>query len=151
MATQPIPIGNLPAAETVPASASFPVQIAGAVFLATAAQLAAAAGIHDGADGQDGTDGTDGRGIASVIKTGTEGNVDTYTITFTDDSTSTFTVTNGNLPTGGTEGQVLTLGAGGAAGWATPFWYGYQADYDAMESHVAGYPYVILEEEDEGV
>jgi len=34
-------------------------------------------------------------GIASIEKTGTEGLVDTYTITMTDGSTSTFTVTNG--------------------------------------------------------
>lgn len=34
-------------------------------------------------------------GIVSVNKTSTEGLVDTYTITFTDGSTSTFTITNG--------------------------------------------------------
>ena len=37
----------------------------------------------------------DGRGIVSIIKTGTSGNVDTYTITYTDNTTSTFQVTNG--------------------------------------------------------
>ncbi len=36
-----------------------------------------------------------GVGIASIVKTGTEGLVDTYTITYTDDTTTTFTVTNG--------------------------------------------------------
>ena len=39
--------------------------------------------------------GADGNGIASVTKTGTSGLVDTYTITFTDGQTTTFTVTNG--------------------------------------------------------
>lgn len=39
--------------------------------------------------------GTPGRGIVSVAKTGTAGLVDTYTITYTDGSTSTFTITNG--------------------------------------------------------
>lgn len=39
--------------------------------------------------------GADGRGIASITKTGTSGLVDTYTITYTDNTTSTFTVTNG--------------------------------------------------------
>lgn len=39
--------------------------------------------------------GADGRGIASIIKTGTSGLVDTYTITYTDNTTSTFEVTNG--------------------------------------------------------
>lgn len=45
--------------------------------------------------GANGTNGTDGRGIVSILKTGTSGNVDTYTITYTDSTTSTFTVTNG--------------------------------------------------------
>ena len=49
-----------------------------------------------------GETGSDGRGIASIEKTGTSGNVDTYTITYTDETTSTFTVTNG---TNGTDGQ----------------------------------------------
>lgn len=39
--------------------------------------------------------GDTGNGIASIIRTLTEGNVDTYTITFTDGSTTTFQVTNG--------------------------------------------------------
>ena len=39
--------------------------------------------------------GDDGVGIASISKTGTAGLVDTYTITYTDGDTDTFTVTNG--------------------------------------------------------
>ena len=38
--------------------------------------------------------GKDGRGIASIEKTGTTGSVDTYTITYTDSTTSTFTINN---------------------------------------------------------
>ena len=38
-----------------------------------------------------------GAGISSVTKTGTLGNVDTYTITYDDLSTSTFTITNANI------------------------------------------------------
>ena len=38
--------------------------------------------------------GKDGRGITSINKTGTTGPVDTYTITYTDSTTSTFTVNN---------------------------------------------------------
>lgn len=38
--------------------------------------------------------GKDGRGITSIEKTGTTGAVDTYTITYTDSTTSTFTVNN---------------------------------------------------------
>ena len=37
----------------------------------------------------------DGRGIVSILKTATSGNIDTYTITYTDNTTSTFQVTNG--------------------------------------------------------
>ncbi|MBQ1900623.1 MAG: hypothetical protein II153_06900, partial [Erysipelotrichaceae bacterium] len=43
----------------------------------------------------DGKDGRDGRGIVSLEKTASIGVVDTYTITYTDGTTSTFTVTNG--------------------------------------------------------
>ena len=49
----------------------------------------------DGTNGTDGTDGTDGVGIESIVKTATNGLVDTYTITLTNGSTSTFTVKNG--------------------------------------------------------
>lgn len=48
-----------------------------------------------GTDGQDGRDGQDGIGIVSIELTGTSGLVDTYTITYTDGSTSSFNVTNG--------------------------------------------------------
>lgn len=39
--------------------------------------------------------GEPGKGIVSITKTGTTGLTDTYTITYTDDTTSTFTVKNG--------------------------------------------------------
>ena len=48
--------------------------------------------------------GADGRGITSIAKTGTNGLVDTYTITYTDATTSTFTVTNGKDGVDGTNG-----------------------------------------------
>lgn len=38
--------------------------------------------------------GKDGRGISSIDKTGTTGSVDTYTIRYTDSTTSTYTVNN---------------------------------------------------------
>lgn len=38
--------------------------------------------------------GKDGRGVASIKKTGTTGSVDTYTITYTDGTASTFTINN---------------------------------------------------------
>ncbi len=53
----------------------------------------------DGTDGKDGVDGEDGRdstvSIVSIQKSSTNGLVDTYTILYSDDSASTFTVTNG--------------------------------------------------------
>lgn len=54
-----------------------------------------------GQDGTDGQDGADGRGIVSITKTATQGLVDTYTITYTDGTTSTFEVTNGKDGSGG--------------------------------------------------
>lgn len=56
-----------------------------------------------------GEQGEDGRGIVSIAKTATSGLVDTYTITYTDGTTSTFTVTNG---ADGQDGQDGTDGVG---------------------------------------
>lgn len=55
-------------------------------------------------DVMNGTDGDDGRGIVSVEKTGTSGLVDTYTITYTSGSPSTFTVVNGQNGSPGSDG-----------------------------------------------
>lgn len=63
----------------------------------------------NGKDGEDGKDGKDGRGIKSVARTsgnGSAGTTDTYTITYTDNTTSTFTVyngANGKTPVKGTD------------------------------------------------
>lgn len=57
--------------------------------------------------------GADGRGIESVVKTATAGLVDTYTITYTDGTTSTFDVTNGR---DGEDGQPGQPGAPGQPG-----------------------------------
>lgn len=59
---------------------------------------------YDGS-GSGGGSGTDGRGITSISKTSTDGLVDTYTITYTDNTTSTFTVTNGANGSNGQDGQ----------------------------------------------
>jgi len=57
-----------------------------------------------------------GVGIDTIEKTGTEGLVDTYTITFTDGSTTTYNVTNGTQLTeeqmSGVNEVVETLGSG---------------------------------------
>ena len=52
-----------------------------------------------------GDTGATGNGIASVALTNTVGNTKTYTITFTDTSTTTFDVTNGLNGTNGVDGQ----------------------------------------------
>ena len=61
----------------------------------------------------DGTDGANGNGIESIAKTSTEGAVDTYTITFTDGTTTQFTVTNGK---DGKNGQSGVNGKNGEKG-----------------------------------
>ena len=48
-----------------------------------------------GDTGDTGSTGETGNGIAAISKTGTSGLIDTYTITYTDGDTDTFTVTNG--------------------------------------------------------
>lgn len=45
----------------------------------------------------------EGLGISSIEKTSTSGDVDTYTITYGDGKTSTFTVTNGHTPVKGVD------------------------------------------------
>ncbi len=58
-----------------------------------------------GAPGEKGDTGAVGNGIASIAKTKTEGNVDTYTITFTDGTSTTFSVTNGEDGADGEQGE----------------------------------------------
>lgn len=56
--------------------------------------------------------GLDGRGILEIIKTDTQGLVDTYTIYYTDETTSTFTVTNGKDGVDGADGSNASGGTG---------------------------------------
>ena len=65
-----------------------------------------------GATGQTGATGATGNGIASIEKTGTSGNVDTYTITYTNGQATTFTVTNGNVTSVAGKTGAVTLTAG---------------------------------------
>ena len=48
-----------------------------------------------GTQGETGPQGATGNGVASIVKTGTIGLVDTYTVIFTDAKTTTFDVSNG--------------------------------------------------------
>lgn len=50
---------------------------------------------EQGRTGETGAKGDTGNGIASIVKTASAGLIDTYTITFTDGTTSTFEITNG--------------------------------------------------------
>lgn len=65
-----------------------------------------------GDKGNTGNTGATGNGIASISKTGTSGLVDTYTITYTNGNTTTFTVTNGkgitSIEKTGTSGLIDT-------------------------------------------
>lgn len=59
-------------------------------------------------DGTDGKNGSNGRGITSVTRTsgnGSAGTTDTYTIKYTDNTTSTFTVYNGEDGENGNDGR----------------------------------------------
>lgn len=58
-----------------------------------------------GLDGVDGEDGKDGISIVSIEKTSSEGLIDTYTITYSDNTTSTFTVVNGKQGEQGIQGE----------------------------------------------
>lgn len=58
-----------------------------------------------GDKGKDGANGKNGVSVSSIEMTGTEGEKDIYTITYSDGTTSTFTVTNGMDGENGLEGK----------------------------------------------
>lgn len=58
-----------------------------------------------GVKGDPGQNGQDGIGISKIEKTKTEGLIDTYVITFSDNSTFEYTVTNGKDGTGSSTGE----------------------------------------------
>ena len=58
-----------------------------------------------GPKGDKGADGSDGRGITSIQKTGTNGNLDIYTIYYTDGRYDTFTIANGQDGAAGAAGK----------------------------------------------
>ena len=66
--------------------------------------------------GGGGTPGKDGVGISNIAKTGTAGLVDIYTITLTDSTSYTFTVTNGAKGEMGPQGPAGPQGETGATG-----------------------------------
>lgn len=70
----------------------------------------------DGAMGPQGPAGTDGRGITQIVGPNSTGLVDTYTIVFSDGSTSSFSVTNGATGAQGPQGEPGTQGPQGPQG-----------------------------------
>ena len=66
-----------------------------------------------GDQGEQGETGETGVGIKNITKTSSINNVDTYTITFTDNTTKTFTVTNGTNGANGTNGLTPYIGQNG--------------------------------------
>lgn len=83
-----------------------------------------------GDKGDKGDTGDDGRGITSIAKTGTVGLVDTYTITYSDGTTSTYTVTNGQDGSGG--GGTFEL----QVDWGSEtVWDDYMSYYPMLTSH----------------
>ena len=69
-----------------------------------------------GIQGIQGVPGADGNGIVSIERTATDGLVDTYTVTFSNGNTATFTVTNGQKGEQGDQGLQGEQGEQGPAG-----------------------------------
>lgn len=69
-----------------------------------------------GQKGEEGQKGKDGVSIQNIEKTSTSGSVDTYTITYSDGSTSTFKVTNGVDGNQGIQGEKGDTGDKGDSG-----------------------------------
>jgi len=91
--------------------------------------------------GAKGDPGATGNGIASIAKTGTSGLVDTYTITFTNGDTTTFTVTNGASGGGLSEdAKAALLACFAKVAWIDAHGQDY---YDALED--ALYPDMQLD------
>lgn len=63
-----------------------------------------------------GDKGDTGKGITSIVKTGTLGLIDTYTITYSDSTTSTFDITNGAKGDKGDKGDIGPQGIQGIQG-----------------------------------
>ena len=80
------------------------------------AMLFAACSGTQGEKGDKGDAGADGVGIVSVVKTDSEGLLDIYEITYSDGTSTTFTVTNGKDGTDGADGEDGTDGQDGSDG-----------------------------------
>lgn len=68
--------------------------------------------IPQGEKGDTGSIGPTGNGISNITKTSSSGLIDTYTITYTNSNTDTFTVTNGKDGIDGQDGAAATITVG---------------------------------------
>lgn len=101
-------------------------------------------GIPKGDKGDKGDRGETGNGIASIVKTSTSGLVDTYTITYTDGNTETFTVTNGAKGDTGEKGETgngiesveLTSTSGAVKTYTITFTDGTTTTFDVTDGEV---------------
>lgn len=86
--------------------------------------------------------GERGAGITSIVKTSTSGLVDTYTITYGDGQTATFTVTNGRNGTDGQNGVTFTpsVSASGMLSWSNDGGKPNPDSYDILAAVLAVYP-----------
>ncbi len=90
---------------------------------------------QEGPRGPQGIQGIQGNGIASIVKSATSGNTDTYTITLTDGTTSTFTVTNG------TDGIMAATYSAEEEG--VTFSTDYTANLTRVSNNAGGYTVII--------
>lgn len=103
------------AADTLAPNGNFPIANAEHIYINDEKLTEYLANMSAGV----GEKGDTGNGIASIAKTassGTDPVVDTYTVTFTDGSTTTFNVTNGKKGEKGDTGDVGPQGPVGATG-----------------------------------
>ena len=84
--------------------------------------------------------GTDGKGIVNIEKSNTVGNIDTYTVTFTDETTTTFNVTNGTTTV--TSSAVNLTGTLTVGGWSETAPYTQTVSVAGLSAE--GYPILDL-------
>ena len=72
--------------------------------------------VKNGEKGEQGEKGDDGRGIVSIDKVSSNGLTDTYSITFTDRTSTSFSITNGSKGDKGDTGAQGVSGANGSQG-----------------------------------
>ena len=80
-----------------------------------------------------------GKGISKIEKTGTSGIVDTYTITFSDGQTYTYTITNGKDGIDGKDGEDGTDGVDGKSAYESAVEGGYDRTEEQFNEELANF------------